>query len=202
MTTLTSPITNAKPSDLVFVSQTNELVTDSRHVAQYFGKRHDNVIRSIKGLDCSQKFNRLNFEGVHYHDAKGEIRQAYQMTKNGFMFLVMGFTGKRAAEIKERYIQAFDEMAEQLSKQPTMPTIDATIADFPIGTRCLLRVDETGTHLSPIDINGKGLADIRAIRAIQRDAMLLSQALDEMKHRMMALSGEFSLDKLDKPLLQ
>ena len=91
---------------------------------------------------------------------------------------------------------------EQFNHPVAMPTIDATIADFPIGTRCLLRVDETGTHLSPVDINGKGLADIKAIRAIQRDAMLLSQALDEMKHRMMALSGEFSLDKLDKPLLQ
>lgn len=91
---------------------------------------------------------------------------------------------------------------EQFNHPVVMPTIDATIADFPVGTRCLLRVDETGTHLSPVDINGKGLADIKAIRAIQRDAMLLSQALDEMKHRMMALSGEFSLDKLDKPLLQ
>lgn len=91
---------------------------------------------------------------------------------------------------------------EQFNHPVSMPTIDATIAGFPVGTRCLLQVDETGTHLSPIDIKGKGLADIKAIRAIQRDAMLLSQALDEMKHRMMALSGEYSLDDLDKPLLQ
>lgn len=122
MTTLTSPIANAKTNDLVFVSKTNNLVTDSRHVAEYFGKRHDNVIRSIKALGCSEKFNRLNFEGVHYHDSKGEVRQAYQMTKDGFMFLVMGFTGKRAAEIKERYINAFNEMADQLSKKKT-PTL-------------------------------------------------------------------------------
>jgi hypothetical protein len=91
---------------------------------------------------------------------------------------------------------------EQFNHPVSMPTIDATIAGFPVGTRCLLQVDETGTHLSPIDIKDKGLADIKAIRAIQRDAMLLSQALDEMKHRMMALSGEYSLDDLDKPLLQ
>ncbi|PNH99587.1 Rha family transcriptional regulator [Vibrio diazotrophicus] len=117
MTTLTSPIASAKSNDLVFISKTNHLVTDSRHVAEYFGKRHDNVIRAIKSLGCSSEFNRLNFEGVHYHDTKGEVRQAYQMTKDGFMFLVMGFTGKRSAEIKERYIGAFNEMEQKLSQQ-------------------------------------------------------------------------------------
>ena len=117
MTTLTTPIANATANDLVFISQTNSLVTDSRYVAEYFAKRHDNVVRAIKSLGCSSKFNRLNFEGVHYHDTKGEVRQAYQMTKDGFMFLVMGFTGKRAAEIKERYINAFNEMAEKLANK-------------------------------------------------------------------------------------
>lgn len=37
------------------------------------------------------------------------------MTKNGFMFLVMGFTGEKAAAIKEAYINAFDWMHEQLA---------------------------------------------------------------------------------------
>lgn len=126
MTILTSSIASAKSNDLVFISKTNHLVTDSRHVAEYFGKRHDNVIRAIKSLGCSSEFNRLNFEGVHYHDTKGEVRQAYQMTKDGFMFLVMGFTGKRSAEIKERYIGAFNEMEQKLSQpqneiMPIMP---------------------------------------------------------------------------------
>lgn len=38
----------------------------------------------------------------------------WNMTKNGFIFLVMGFTGKLAAQFKEHYISAFDWMAEQL----------------------------------------------------------------------------------------
>ncbi|MGB2079718.1 MAG: Rha family transcriptional regulator [Vibrio sp.] len=122
MTTLTSPIDNAKATDLVFTSKTNKIVTNSLSVAEYFGKLHKNVLRSISNLECSDEFNQLNFERVHYHDKKGEVRQAYQMTKDGFMFLVMGFTGKRAAEIKERYINAFNEMADQLSKKKT-PTL-------------------------------------------------------------------------------
>ena len=38
------------------------------------------------------------------------------MTKDGFIFLVMDFTGKAAAQIKEAYINAFNWMAEQLIK--------------------------------------------------------------------------------------
>ncbi len=102
MTTLTSQISSAKTTDLVFTSKTNDLVTDSLKVSEYFGKLHKDVLRKLKDLGCSSEFNGRNFTLVHYHDPKGEIRPMYQMTKDGFMFLVMGFTGKRAAEIKER----------------------------------------------------------------------------------------------------
>lgn len=89
-------------------------VTTSVAVAEYFGKRHDNVIQKIKLLDCSSEFNALNFKDVTYTDAKGEKRPAYQITKNGFVFLVMGFTGKKTAAFKEAYIAEFDRMENEL----------------------------------------------------------------------------------------
>ncbi|EDX3147410.1 transcriptional regulator [Salmonella enterica subsp. diarizonae serovar 61:l,v:1,5,7] len=89
-------------------------VTTSVAVAEYFGKRHDNVIQKIKLLDCSSEFNALNYKDVTYTDAKGEKRPAYQITKNGFVFLVMGFTGKKAAAFKEAYIAEFDRMENEL----------------------------------------------------------------------------------------
>ncbi|WP_141097260.1 Rha family transcriptional regulator, partial [Vibrio parahaemolyticus] len=46
-----------------------------------------------------------------------KLQPFYQMTKDGFMYLVMGFTGKKAAIIKEAYINAFNLMAEKLTKQ-------------------------------------------------------------------------------------
>jgi Rha family phage regulatory protein len=144
MNTVSTTIVSAKSSDLVFISKTNDLVTDSYLVAEYFGKRHAHVLDKIKNLGCSQNFNERNFSPVHYHDAKGEVRPKYQMTKNGFMFLVMGFTGKRAAEIKERYIQAFDEMAEQLAKgsriQPPAQMNTLTLPDF-YSVRVLLCIE-------------------------------------------------------------
>lgn len=38
----------------------------------------------------------------------------FNMTKNGYMLVVMGFTGKAAIQVKVSYIQAFDWMAEKL----------------------------------------------------------------------------------------
>lgn len=89
-------------------------VTTSQAVAEYFIKRHDNVIQKIKTLDCSPEFNALNFKAVDYTDAKGEKRPSYEMTKDGFVFLVMGFTGKKAAAFKEAYIAEFNRMEAEL----------------------------------------------------------------------------------------
>lgn len=116
MTTLTTSIASATPSDLVFISTNNELVTDSKWVSQFFGKPHDRVLEKIRTLHCSSEFRCANFFAYSYkHPQNGETYEAYEMTKDGFIFLVMGFTGRRAAEIKEAYINAFNEMQARLS---------------------------------------------------------------------------------------
>lgn len=89
-------------------------VTTSVAVAEYFRKMHKDVLKKIDNIDCSVEFNERNFAPVEYIDAKGEKRPAYQITKNGFVFLVMGFTGKRAAAFKEAYIAEFDRIENEL----------------------------------------------------------------------------------------
>ncbi|EOB4761461.1 Rha family transcriptional regulator [Escherichia coli] len=97
-------------------------VTTSIAVAEFFRKMHKNVIQKIDSLECSPEFNRLNFKPVTYTDAKGEKRPMYQITKNGFVFLVMGFTGKKAAAFKEAYIAEFDRMEAELHQNNTQPS--------------------------------------------------------------------------------
>lgn len=116
-------------------------VTTSVAIAEFFGKRHDNVIQKIKTLECSEKFNALNFKDVTYTDAKGEKRPMYQITKNGFVFLVMGFTGKKAAAFKEAYIAEFDRMEEEL-RQNNAPSPDKMIHGD--GRTLVIRLDEHG----------------------------------------------------------
>lgn len=98
-----------------------ETFTTSRKVAELFGKRHDNVLRTIDKLECSSEFRLLNFkETVYYrkNPSGGEdiATPMWHMTKDGMVFLVMGFTGKQAAQFKELYIQAFNWLADQIRK--------------------------------------------------------------------------------------
>lgn len=92
----------------------NTVVTTSLIVAEYFGKRHKDVLRAINTLECSVKFNQRNFAPVEYKDAKGELRPMYYLTRDGFTFLAIGFTGKVAAKFKENYINAFNEMEKAI----------------------------------------------------------------------------------------
>lgn len=89
-------------------------VTTSMAVALYFKKMHKNVIQKIESLDCSPEFTRLNFQPSEYIDSTGRTLPAYQITKDGFVFLVMGFTGKKAAAFKEAYIAEFNRMEATL----------------------------------------------------------------------------------------
>lgn len=90
----------------------DKLVTDSQKVARHFGRHHKTVLHLIRTIGCSAEFSRLNFMPRDYIDSRGKVQPLYTMTKNGFMLLVMGFTGKAAMKIKEAYIGAFDAMAE------------------------------------------------------------------------------------------
>lgn len=95
-----------------------EVKTTSYAVAEAFKKRHSDVLRAIKNMKCSPKFRERNF-ALCFENNKlqnGKPRKFYQMTKDGWMFLVMGFNGERADTIKEEFIDAFNWMAEQLTQ--------------------------------------------------------------------------------------
>jgi len=92
-------------------NEDNVPVTTSLNVAEVFGKEHKNVLRDIQQLECSQEFAKLNFE-LCYRFVNNRSQPYYQMTRDGFTFLAMGFTGKKAAEFKEAYIHEFNRMEE------------------------------------------------------------------------------------------
>lgn len=94
----------------VFADKHDTARANSLQVAEYFGKHHDKVVRDIEALDCSPEFNAANFGVIKYTDSRGRKQKAYAMTRDGFMFLVMGYRGKKAAAIKEAYIKRFNEM--------------------------------------------------------------------------------------------
>ena len=99
----------------------NEIVRelDSRFVAKFFEKEHKNVLRAIDAIvdvnsGCSEEFRENNFIPSSYVDKQGRKRRCYILTKEGFMILGMGFTGKKADSYKQRLIEMTHEMEDEL----------------------------------------------------------------------------------------
>lgn len=104
-----------------------QAVTTSLAVANFFSKRHDDVLKKIRTLDCSPEFCARNFAetSISVNQPNGGTRKlpCYQITRDGFAFLAMGFTGKRAARFKEAYINAFNQMEKQLSNPSVLSDV-------------------------------------------------------------------------------
>ena len=109
--------------------ENNQIVTDSRSVAEHFGKEHAKVIRSIEGIIsetpkvASQK---MFYKTTYKVEGNNKSYKMYLMNRNDFSLLVMGFTGARAMEWKLRYIDAFNEMETQLVKKNILTLPDFT----------------------------------------------------------------------------
>ena len=110
--------------NLVAVVESGALMTTSIKVAEAFGKRHDNVLAKLKALQCSKDFALLNFEECYRQGSNNKPEPFWNMTKDGFMFLVMGFTGTKAAAIKEAYIAEFNRMADELHRRELATLVD------------------------------------------------------------------------------
>ncbi|EIC83974.1 Rha family transcriptional regulator [Serratia sp. M24T3] len=98
--------------DMVSVSG-ERIITTSRKVADYFGKQHHHIIQKIEKLDCSGEFLTSNFSRVTY-EHKGNQYVEYEISRDGAMYIIMSFTGKKAAAIKEAFIKAFNWMRDKL----------------------------------------------------------------------------------------
>ncbi len=100
-----------------------QTLTTSRIVGEVFGRRHRDVLRAIDNLDCSHEFTERNFALSEYKDPTGRPLREFRMTRDGFMFLVMGFTGSEAARRKEAFIAAFNELESRLVHRPETPEV-------------------------------------------------------------------------------
>jgi len=110
-----------------------QVVTTSLRVAEIFSKQHKDVLKAIRELDCSDDFRGRNFAPTlritQLPNNATRKDPYYLITRDGFVFLVMGFTGKTAAKFKEAYIRAFNVMEERLRRMQSSPQY--TMADAP-----------------------------------------------------------------------
>ena len=160
-------------NDLVTVVDGKAVVT-SKQVADHFGKAHRNVLRDIASvLKDAGDFGALNFELSSYISLQNKRLECYEMTRDGFTLLAMGFTGANAQQWKIKYIEAFNKMELELTSGSKKfgSVMDA------LNEACKLMEDDK----QKASKFGEGLAEWRKLRKshidnvdkLQKDVQLL-----------------------------
>jgi len=113
------------------------ITVSSKDIADNFGKIHRDVLRAISLLECSDDFRARNFAQSFYISEQNKKLPCFDITRDGFAFLCMGFTGEKAANWKERYIDAFNRMesivardAHELSLTESLNIVSLRLEDL------------------------------------------------------------------------
>lgn len=106
-------------NDLVIMHD-RQAVTTSLILAEVFDKKHKNVIQTISSkinsAENSAQYKKMFAEST-YTDKSGKQNKMYYLNRDGFTFIAMGFTGRKADEFKLKYIEAFNKMEEEIRNQ-------------------------------------------------------------------------------------
>lgn len=128
--TISNQASSIRVSALVKIVDAKPM-TDSYIVADAFERRHSDVLRSIQNMRCSKEFRERNFAFTVENKRIGSVKRDigfYRMTRDGWMFLVMGFTGEKADLVKEQFIEAFNEMFNFINRSFTQ--LDELISEY------------------------------------------------------------------------
>lgn len=118
--------------DIIIGSYNGRPTVTSRDVAEHFKKDHRHVIESIRNITAENSAVAEMFYETTYTAANKQTYPMYQMTRDGFTLLAMGFTGKEALAWKLKYIAAFNLMEERLRAEEVraaMPAMDARMME-------------------------------------------------------------------------
>lgn len=128
-------------SELVVMSD-GKVFASSVVIAEKFGKPHKTVIRNVRAIiKNASDFGRHNFVLTSYTTSQNKVHECYEMTRDGFALLAMGFTGTAAMEWKIKYINAFNTMEHALKEvAPTLETVNDIVkkaeSDKQIASQC------------------------------------------------------------------
>lgn len=138
----------------------DRLITTSLAVSQHFNKKHQHILEAIRNLECSPEFGASNFRLSSYTTSQGKQLPMYEITRDGFSFLCMGFTGAVAAAWKEKYIAAFNAMEQEL-QQPAS-RLETHMAQLAAGMNTLLAQNRmVHKYIALLEMNQKGRRRIK-----------------------------------------
>lgn len=111
-------------NEIVYRGKSNQPLTNSKLVAEVFGKEHKHVREAIKKLLTTAENSTVHqmFSESTYLNGQNKEQPMFVMNQDGFTLLAMGFNGKKAMEFKLKYIEAFNAMKRQIEQsKPSVP---------------------------------------------------------------------------------
>lgn len=115
-------------NEITINNSNGELTVSSLQVAENFEKQHKDVLEKIAALKAENSAVTSMFVESTYKAGTGKTYKCYDITRDGFSLLVMGFTGKKALEWKLKYIEAFNLMEKKQKENKTIQTVDKSKA--------------------------------------------------------------------------
>lgn len=117
--------------DAVYKTEKGTPVTDSVRVSQVFGKKHKNIMQTIRNMlgTAENSAHRKWFYQSTYIDAQGKTQPMFVMNRDGFSLLTMGLTGAKAMQFKVAFIEQFNAMETTLKQLATTPAIPRTFSE-------------------------------------------------------------------------
>lgn len=93
-----------------------KLITTSLKVAEKFEKNHQHILEAIDKLTVENSTVAEMFTLSTYKAGNNHEYRMYNMNRDGFSLLAMGFTGEKALRWKLDYIKAFNTMEAELKR--------------------------------------------------------------------------------------
>jgi len=143
-----------------------QVLVTSNVIADSFGKQHKDVLKAIRNLECSEGFQQRNYAPSEWVTGQNKRYPCFQITRDGFAFLAMGFTGEKAADWKEKYIDAFNQMESALNKSIEKPIMK--MEDLNAIAKRIDQLNEVGSF------HGSGLANFKKKKRIENEGFKLA----------------------------
>ena len=103
--------------EVMFEVANDRAFTTSLSVSEVFNKQHKHILAKIAEIPAD--FREPNFRLTERKAKFGAVVRSepyYEITKDGFVLLAMGFTGEKAYKFKIEYINAFNRMGDEIKR--------------------------------------------------------------------------------------
>lgn len=121
-------------------TETDVPTTTTKLIADKFGKEHRQILDAVRRIQRDvPDFGRANICASSYTSEQNKKLKCFELTKDGYMMVAMGLTGKKATLWKVKFLNAFNQAISSTL------TVDARMSKL---TKEQAKIKEAGSSWS------------------------------------------------------